>query len=166
MKWSYHRILVVGAAALVLLSLQALPVVLAVMLDGLLLPFPWLRRRLLPLVLEELAVRLLPLERQVDRLSSQTSLRHVEVEAVSYRGQQGYYAWCSGGLATSGDLNCKSAQMAGPFGRLFRSRYFPRLNRAAVWIRTHSCDKNSPANLVRQQHLHRRMPKRTLGLRC
>jgi len=67
MMWS-HRILVVGAAAVVLLSLQALAVVLAVMLDGLLLPVPWLRRRLLPLVLEELAARLLLLEQLVDRL--------------------------------------------------------------------------------------------------
>jgi hypothetical protein len=81
MMWTYHRMLVVGAAALVLLLLQAVAVVVAVMLDGLLLPLPWLRRRLLPLILEELAACLLPLERQVDRLSSQISLRHLEVEA-------------------------------------------------------------------------------------
>jgi hypothetical protein len=82
MMWSYHRTLTVGTAALVLLSLQALAVVLAAMLDALLLPLPWLRRRLLPLVLEELAASVLPLERLVDRLSSRTSLRDVEVEAV------------------------------------------------------------------------------------
>jgi hypothetical protein len=54
----------------VLLSLQALAVALAVMLDTLLLPVPWLRRKLLPWVLAELAASLLPLERLVDRLSS------------------------------------------------------------------------------------------------
>src|SRR5262245_51669766 len=79
---SLLRLSVVGAAALVLLSLQALAVALAVTLDALLLPIPWLRSRLLPTVLEELAAGVLPLEQLVDRLSSQISLRHVQEAAA------------------------------------------------------------------------------------